>query len=569
MLHALRKNTRIFKQHWLFYVILLLITELTDQLLLFPLFRLCTTYLLQACAIPFDSLRNIITIITTKTLPFLALVVEFCVILIILYFQFCIIFLMTQRIANHNLTVKNIQIDLHITFGSISLFSLYILLLLPVLEIVFRTEFLAKIKIAEFIISHVEISLYFGLFLLILYALLLYFGSRLVTTLPNFLLKRLSFREAIKNSWHSDNKLIVAQVWKLIGISCLIMLLFDSLVYGVQVIADLFPGKYFLANLNLLLLQSGNEVGLGWLLFNLFALVAPTDYQSQAKKHHYSKQLKLIIMLVLILFSSVAIFNNRLYLKQNIRIPVLISHRGVNDKNGVQNTVEALRKTAKLKPDYVEIDLHETKDHHIVVMHDENLRELTNVNQPPTALTLKQVTKLTARENNHRARVASFAHYYAVARQLHQKLLIEIKTTPQDSKNFVNSFVKTYGKQIIKNRDQVQSLDYRVVRKIHSLAPQIKVFYLEPYNLAYPRAKADGYAVEYASLTSNFIWQVHQQHKMLYAWTVNRRTALRKMADAHVDGIITDRVNVARQTLRQYKHQNTLAKKILHYIIIF
>lgn len=274
-------------------------------------------------------------------------------------------------------------------------------------------------------------------------------------------------------------------------------------------------------------------------------------------------------MLVLILFSSVAIFNNRLYLKQNIRIPVLISHRGVNDKNGVQNTVEALRKTAKLKPDYVEIDLHETKDHHIVVMHDENLRELTNVNQPPTALTLKQVTKLTARENNHRARVASFAHYYAVARQLHQKLLIEIKTTPQDSKNFVNSFVKTYGKQIIKNRDQVQSLDYRVVRKIHSLAPQIKVFYLEPYNLAYPRAKADGYAVEYASLTSNFIWQVHQQHKMLYAWTVNRRTALRKMADAHVDGIITDRVNVARQTLRQYKHQNTLAKKILHYIIIF
>ena len=56
------------------------------------------------------------------------------------------------------------------------------------------------------------------------------------------------------------------------------------------------------------------------------------------------------------------------------RKPVTISHRGVNGNNGVQNTLDSLIETNKAKPDYVEMDIQETKDHQFIVMHDFNLR---------------------------------------------------------------------------------------------------------------------------------------------------------------------------------------------------
>ena len=138
--------------------------------------------------------------------------------------------------------------------------------------------------------------------------------------------------------------------------------------------------------------------------------------------------------------------------------PVTISHRGVNDKNGVQNTIEALKKTAKFKPDYVEIDVHETKDNQFIIMHDENLKKLTGVDKEPKYLTVKQLTQLTAKEDGHRGKVVSLDQYIKAAKKLKQKLLIEIKTTQHDSKNFVANFNKKYGQTILKNKYQCSRL---------------------------------------------------------------------------------------------------------------
>ncbi len=60
--------------------------------------------------------------------------------------------------------------------------------------------------------------------------------------------------------------------------------------------------------------------------------------------------------------------------------PLIISHRGVSNKNGVQNTVQSLEKTAQLSPDFVETDVQETKDGQFVMMHDANIKNLTGVN---------------------------------------------------------------------------------------------------------------------------------------------------------------------------------------------
>ncbi|WP_375663974.1 hypothetical protein, partial [Bartonella sp. CL63NXGY] len=81
----------------------------------------------------------------------------------------------------------------------------------------------------------------------------------------------------------------------------------------------------------------------------------------------------------------------------------------------------------------------------------------------------------TAKEDGHQAKIASFDQYLAAAEKLHQKLLVEVKTTPTDSKGMLNRFDRLYGKRLIADHDQAQSLDYRVITGLKKLNPQLKV----------------------------------------------------------------------------------------------
>lgn len=567
--NILIRDAAIFRQNYCQYLLLIVGLDLVNQFIIIPVFRFMTTYILQASAVPYDSLRNLVTIITTKPVFFSLLILEFIGISVIFYYEFAVIFVTSDNLIHHQLPHKNILTNIPISFSAVLVFFLYLLFLLPFFEIIFRTEFLSKIKITEFIISHIETSLYFGLFVLIAYLIFFKWGSKLLLVLPLMWIKRLTFKAAVKRSWQEHSEKSFRQIMMLLGIMFVVMTAFYLLSYGAQSLIDLFPGKYLGAVFNLTLLQVVSEMALAWTLEGIFLISAPHKISFADQKISHSRFIIILSGFIMLLFLGTTVSDASLYFKNSFHYPLIISHRGVNDKNGVQNTLQSLKRTAKLRPDYIEIDIHETKDHHLIVMHDENLKSLTNVNQPPSALTLKQLTGLTARENNHQAKLVSFAHYLNTAERLHQKLLIEIKTTPQDSKEIIPKFAHLYGQRLIKNGDQVQSLDYRVITNLKRLIPRLTVIYIEPYNLSYPRSKADGYAVEYAALTSEFIRQAHAQAKPVYAWTINYRPDFRKMVNEPVDGVITDRVAYARKLFNHYQKEDSLAKRILRYALIY
>lgn len=214
------------------------------------------------------------------------------------------------------------------------------------------------------------------------------------------------------------------------------------------------------------------------------------------------------------------------------------------------------------------MDLHETKDHRFVVMHDENLKDLTGVNKTPHELTLKQLTRLTARENGYHAKVASFDQYLAVAEKYHQKLLIEIKTTPHDSKQMLQNFNRRYGKRILQDHDQVHSLDYSAVTKLKNINPQLTVLYIQPYNLGNPQGVADGFSMEYSTLNQDFITQAHWQHKPVYAWTVNDTDLMKQTMYNHANGIITDNLGELNAAIKDFTGKQSYANRILNYIIV-
>ncbi|WP_269088982.1 glycerophosphodiester phosphodiesterase family protein, partial [Streptococcus suis] len=91
--------------------------------------------------------------------------------------------------------------------------------------------------------------------------------------------------------------------------------------------------------------------------------------------------------------------------------------------NAVQNSIEALEKTSQLKPDYIEMDVQETKDGQFIVMHDTDLLALTGNPGGTHDYTLAELIGMTASENGMAAPVPSFDEYLEKADELGQKLL--------------------------------------------------------------------------------------------------------------------------------------------------
>ncbi|MCR1916951.1 glycerophosphodiester phosphodiesterase [Lactobacillus taiwanensis] len=572
-----------FKQHWLEYIALFIGIDIFTQVLVIPVFRYVTTGILKAGAIPFISYQNIIIIITTHTLVFLCLILELAILLLVIYGGFALILLGIREISQEKFTFRFLLKELIQTYKSVQissvlLLALYFLLIVPFADIVYRTPLLAKIQIPEFILDFLMRNVWLASGLIIFYILAFIFGIRLILTLPIMIYQRKKTLVAMKESWkltsHKQWLTILSRL-VVLGISAgLILFVFYLLVYSCQLGLDHLSKalSFGFATFNLILVQAISEfVAIGISVISILIVIKPLDdfiVQTQVTSEK-RKSIKIMDLCLITIFLLAAGVNNILYLKgTEMQRPITISHRGVSDKNGVQNTIPALKKTAKLHPDYVEIDLHETKDKQFVVMHDENLKKLAGIDKAPKDLTLNQLTKITLNEDGHHAKIASFDQYLKAAAKLKQKLLIEVKTTPNDSPKMLERFNKKYSKLILKRNYQVQSLDYRVIEGLHQINPKLFVLYIQPYNFTYPQSLADGYSMEYSTLNNDFIWQAQLQNKPVYAWTVNESNIMMKMMYENVNGIITDRLVELNNTIKDFEDKRSNANKLLNYILI-
>jgi len=239
---------------------------------------------------------------------------------------------------------------------------------------------------------------------------------------------------------------------------------------------------------------------------------------------------------------------------------VLISHRGVDHARGVQNTIAALRQVNREQPDYVEMDLHETKDHQWVVLHDENLRVLAGRNVTPHNLTLAQLERLVVHENGQSTHLAGWSAYLQTAERLKQPLMVELKTTPQDSAGMARRFARQYGQRLVRDHDVVHSLDYRVVSQLRQSVPRLKTGYILPFNWVAPQSvPADFYSFQQISASQQFILAAHQMGVRAYIWTPDARDKMTRMWALGADGQITNELRRLRSVTQQDRHRGAWA----------
>ncbi|MFC6260407.1 glycerophosphodiester phosphodiesterase [Levilactobacillus fujinensis] len=328
-----------------------------------------------------------------------------------------------------------------------------------------------------------------------------------------------------------------------------------------------------LGKMNHLAVASGSL----WLILMGFTLVAIltvitiiwswTGQQPQRARYYRRPLWRLVVMTSIV---GLAVVGQTVTQTPQFTTTALISHRGVDHHQAVQNSITALRLIHRQRPTYVEMDLHETKDHQWVVLHDENLQVLAKKRVTPHQLTLHQLQRLTLREDGHQAKLAGWPAYLRTAERLHQRLLVEIKTTPQDSRGMTRRFAQQYGQRLVHDHSSVHSLDYRVVRQLREAVPGLSVGYITPFNWVAPNAvPADFYSFQRISMSQQFLAAAHSTGAPAYVWTPDSHAAMTRVWALGADGQITNELTRLRAVTQQNPAANwwaVIQNFILSYI---
>lgn len=559
-----------------------------------PLLGSMTRLILQRGSIDYLSTDNIPTLISQHPGVFFSLIAVLLLILLLVYFEFTFLLMSVYFIKKQEpislkqllqLTIRQIKKVRPMIF---LFFLAYFFLILPISGLSFNSDLLSKIKIPAFIIDFIFTNRWIivSSFLLV-YVFLGYIGIRLIFALPEMILRDRPFREAIRESWRLTKARFFAISGQFLVISGTILLI-STISYLAILSGQIFVEEYF-SDYSLISAVFSMTLLQGVLLFNIvmstvgifyvivdfmddegFLPDIPSWFSSQEvpKKHTALKNTAFTLFAVFF-GVGVCIYNMNYLTSASETKPLTISHRGVSLGNSAQNTIAALEKTSKdYHPDYVEMDIQETKDGQFVVMHDFNLRNLTGVNKAPQDLTLAELEKLTVTENGAKEPLVSFDTYLNRANELNQKLLIEIKTTRKDSDDLVKNFVKKYEETILTHGHILQSLTYQTVSDLKAENPNFYVGYILLFNLVGPPVTpADFLTMEYSTINRNFIDSAHQDGKKVYVWTPNDSDDMSRMMFYGVDGIITDDMQALNDTIKDSEGEITYSDKLLNFVL--
>ncbi|MDB7102330.1 MULTISPECIES: glycerophosphoryl diester phosphodiesterase membrane domain-containing protein [Enterococcus] len=559
-----------------------------------PLLGSMTRLILQRGSIDYLSTDNIPTLISQHPGVFFSLIAVLLLILLLVYFEFTFLLMSVYFIKKQEpislkqllqLTIRQIKKVRPMIF---LFFLAYFFLILPISGLSFNSDLLSKIKIPAFIMDFIFTNRWIivSSFLLV-YVFLGYIGIRLIFALPEMILRDRPFREAIRESWRLTKARFFAISGQFLVISGTILLI-STISYLAILSGQIFVEEYF-SDYSLISAVFAMTLLQGVLLFNIvmstvgifyvivdfmddegFLPDIPSWFSSQEvpKKHTALKNTAFTLFAVFF-GVGVCIYNMNYLTSASETKPLTISHRGVSLGNSAQNTIAALEKTSKdYHPDYVEMDIQETKDGQFVVMHDFNLRNLTGVNKAPQDLTLAELKKLTVTENGAKEPLVSFDTYLNRANELNQKLLIEIKTTRKDSDDLVKNFVKKYEETILTHGHILQSLTYQTVSDLKAENPNFYVGYILPFNLVGPPVTpADFLTMEYSTINRNFIDSAHQDGKKVYVWTPNESDDMSRMMFYGVDGIITDDMQALNDTIKDSEGEITYSDKLLNFVL--
>lgn len=250
----------------------------------------------------------------------------------------------------------------------------------------------------------------------------------------------------------------------------------------------------------------------------------------------------------------------------------ITAHRGGAWK-APENTISALQYTIDSGADYAEIDVQETKDGELILLHDDSLKRTAGVKKNVWDMTLKQIEKLDAGASFHKKfrgeKIPEFTEVLKFCKG-RLDLNIEIKYNGKN-KGIVNKVVRAIKENHFEDHCVVTSMNYQFLKQIKKTAPEIRTGYIMTmtYGGVQGMEAADFFSVKHTYVDEKFVTQAHALGKEVHVWTVNYKGDAKRMLDMGVDNIITDDPIMVRKVQNRESGSSTGYVELLRYAFRF
>ncbi len=234
---------------------------------------------------------------------------------------------------------------------------------------------------------------------------------------------------------------------------------------------------------------------------------------------------------------------------------LIIAHRGAS-RVAPENTLKAFQIAIELHTDILELDVHQSKDGEIVIMHDGNTFRTTGYFGSISKLTLQELKKLDCGEGE---RIPTLVELIKIARGK-VNLDCEIKV-----RGIAEKILHILKEENMIENTIISSFKHDILLRFQKLDSQIKLASLEPTRTEWIKSgisikKLLRTAIEhkffainpyYKLVNSKFVEKAHKNKIKIFPWTVNRSSSIRKLINLGVDGIITNEIDKVKSVLSE------------------
>ena len=218
------------------------------------------------------------------------------------------------------------------------------------------------------------------------------------------------------------------------------------------------------------------------------------------------------------------------------------AHRG-SSRHAPENTLSAVRRAIEDGADFAEIDVQETADGVVVLLHDTDLMRIAGVDKKIWQVTYPEIKSLDAgswfSKDFKGEHIPTLAETLELARDK-IKLNIELKFNGHQ-KQLVESAVKIIEDHKFGSRCVISSLNFAGLKKVRELNPDLQTGYIVARSIG----NMFGADIGFLSLASNMVnadvvAAAGKSKKEVHVWTINSPANMSYFIDLGVDNIITD-----------------------------
>lgn len=226
---------------------------------------------------------------------------------------------------------------------------------------------------------------------------------------------------------------------------------------------------------------------------------------------------------------------------------IVIAHRGGSELF-FENTLTAFRMAQDLGVDAIECDVHLSKDKHLVVIHDPDLKRISGIDQRVSDLTFEEISQIDLKNGEH---VPSLEQ---VLREIDVPIVVELKS-PETMSALLDLFDRS--PQLIE-KCVVISFFHEALLLLKARYPSIVTgallagFPVDPVSVV-KSCKADIISLYHEGITKDYVDRCHKGGVKVSVWAPSSEKEIDAVIKAGVDAIGSDRPDLVLQALGRKK----------------